>query len=148
MGETWSERDDATQRILKNSSKSWIELTVQRTPDYVKADLDEPHHRPHEPFEDRNFNGFWDDDPNLEEHWLDLNENSKDMSGADDVYQPDLPGGDSTIYYRNGLSSDRRLNRDETEETSGNGTSIHGINQRFGRKFKIISFRWLNEQDV
>ena len=33
MGETWSERGVATQRILKNSSKSWIELTVQRTPD-------------------------------------------------------------------------------------------------------------------
>ena len=148
MGETWSELSADSQKVYKPSSKAWIELTVQRTPDYVKADLDEPHHRPHEPFEDRNFNGFWDDDPNLEEHWLDLNENSKDLTGADDVYQPDLPGGDSSIYYRHGLSSDRRLNRDETEETSGNGTSIHGINQRFGRKFKIISFRWLNVQDV
>lgn len=148
MGETWSELSADAEKVYKPSSKAWIELTVQRTPDYVKADLDEPYHRPHEPFEDRNFNGFWDDDPSHEEHWLDLNENSKDLSGADDVYQPDLPGGGSSIYYRDGLSSDQRLNRDETEETSGFGTSIHGINQRFGRKFKIISFRWLNEQDV
>ena len=26
--------------------------------------------------------------------------------------------------------------------------SYQGINQRFGRKFKIVKFRWLNENDV
>ena len=41
------------------SSRAWIELTVQRTPDYVKSDIDSPHHRPHEPFEDINFDGMW-----------------------------------------------------------------------------------------
>ena len=40
------------------TSRSWIELTVQRIPDYVKSDLDAPHHRPHEPFEDKNFDGM------------------------------------------------------------------------------------------
>ena len=76
MGETWSEwTNDSESKVIKPSAKAWIELTVQRTPDYVKADLDPPHRRPHEPFEDRNFNGYWDDDPTMDEHWLDLNEN-------------------------------------------------------------------------
>ncbi|MAK28840.1 MAG: hypothetical protein CMI22_10855 [Opitutae bacterium] len=144
MGETWSERDVATQRILKNSSKSWIELTVQRTPDYVKSDLDAPHRRPHEPFEDRNLNGYWDDDSSVDEHWLDLNEN------GDYVQQPDLPGvGEGQgNRFRDGLKSDLPLARDPNEESDTDDISIMGINQRFGRKFKIIKFRWLKEQDV
>ena len=56
MGENLKNKNDQTQ------SKAWIELTVQRIPDYIKSDIDHPHHRPHEPFEDRNFNGYWDAD--------------------------------------------------------------------------------------
>ena len=52
----------------------------------LKPDVDPPHSRPHEPFEDRNFNGYWDDDPTMEEHWLDINEN------GEFVNKPDLPG--------------------------------------------------------
>ena len=37
----------------KSNARSWIEVVVQRTPDYVKPDLDAPHHRPHEPFMDQ-----------------------------------------------------------------------------------------------
>ena len=40
------------------SSRAWIELTVQRVPDYINSELDAPHHRPHEPFEDANFDGI------------------------------------------------------------------------------------------
>ena len=32
----------------QNQGRAWIELTVQRTPDYIKSALDAPHHRPHE----------------------------------------------------------------------------------------------------
>ena len=39
----------------------------------MKADLDAPHHRPHEPFKDINFNGYWDN--GMDEHWIDLNRN-------------------------------------------------------------------------
>ena len=144
MGETWSERDQKTQTFLKRSSKSWIELTVQRTPDYVKSDLDAPHRRAHEPFEDRNLNGYWDDDSSMDEHWLDLNEN------GDYVNMPDLPGvGEGQgNRFRDGLKSDLPLARDPYEEADNDEISIMGINQRFGRKFKIIKFRWLKEQDV
>jgi hypothetical protein len=144
MGETWSEVDKRTERILKRSSKSWIELTVQRTPDFVKSDLDAPHRRPHEPFEDRNLNGYWDDDSSMDEHWLDLNENGNYID------LPDLPGvGDGQgNRFRDGLRSDLPLARDPDEEADNDDISIMGINQRFGRKFKIIKFRWLKEQDV
>ncbi len=144
MGETWSEVDKRTEKILKRSSKSWIELTVQRTPDFVKSDLDAPHRRPHEPFEDRNLNGYWDDDSSMDEHWLDLNEN------GNYVDLPDLPGvGDGQgNRFRDGLRSDLPLARDPDEEADNDDISIMGINQRFGRKFKIIKFRWLKEQDV
>jgi hypothetical protein len=35
---------------------------------------------------------------------------------------------------------------EDTQSTSQ--ISYQGINQRFGRKFKIIRFRWLREEDV
>ncbi len=132
-----------------NSSKAWIELTVQRIPDYVKPDIDAPHHRPHEPFEDRNFNGYWDSGPSAE-HWLDLNQNSWDTDGGylSDAY-PDLPGSPiGKDWYADGLASDLPLEVDPDEEDSSAPYSRLGINQRFGRKFKIIKFRWLKEQDV
>jgi len=40
------------------------------------------------------------------------------------------------------------LNVDAAEESSADGISRMGINQRFGRKFKIVKFRWIREQDV
>ena len=132
-----------------NSSKAWIELTVQRIPDYVKPDIDAPHHRPHEPFEDRNFNGYWDSGPSAE-HWLDLNQNSWDTDGGylSGAY-PDLPGSPiGKDWYADGLASDLPLEVDPDEEDSSAPYSRLGINQRFGRKFKIIKFRWLKEQDV
>ena len=133
-----------------NSSKSWIELTVQRIPDYVKPDLDGPHHRPHEPFEDRNFNGYWDSGPGAE-HWLDLNQNSWDLDGDHlSDSNPDLPGKPKRgrNWYADGLASDLPLEVDSEEEDPSAPYSRLGINQRFGRKFKIIKFRWLKEQDV
>ena len=131
----------------KIPAKAWIELTVQRTPDYVKPHLDAPHHRPHEPFEDRNLNGYWDNDPSFSEHWLDLNQNGMDTKGEQTLgdAQPDLPGRG---IYRDGFDSDLPLNPDPDEEDSSATVSRMGINQRFGRKFKIIKFRWIKEQDV
>jgi hypothetical protein len=133
-------------------SKAWIEVTVQRIPDYIKPNLDGPHHRPHEPFEDRNFNGYWDNDLTFVEHWLDLNQNGMDEEGVkttDSV--PDLPGVGRTeeeSRYADGLPSDIELNVDREEESEETKFSRLGINQRFGRKFKIIKFRWIKEQDV
>jgi hypothetical protein len=48
------------------------------------------------------------------------------------------------------MPSDLPLNVDLQEESVSSqlGLSFMGINQRFGRKFKIVSFRWLREQDV
>ena len=152
MGESPASEDNPI------SSRSWIEVTVQRVPDYVKASLDAAHHRPHEPFEDRNFDGIWN---GRDEYWLDLNQNSrKSQSGRlVDVSNgiesgPDLPGvGDTQAYslYAVGLASDRKLNEDKHEEVlsnPGKDVSRKGINQRFGRKFKIIKFRWLRENEV
>ena len=137
------------------SSRAWIELTVQRTPDYVKSDIDAPHHRPHEPFEDKNFDGIWN---GRDEHWLDLNQNSRNREGSDVTSGPeggpDLPGIGKTgasDLFADGLKSDLKLNQDQLEETLSNpdkDISYQGINQRFGRKFRIVKFRWLNENDV
>ena len=137
------------------SSRAWIELTVQRTPDYIKSELDAPHHRPHEPFEDMNFDGIWN---GRDEHWLDLNQNSRNKEGSDVTSGPeggpDLPGIGKTganDLFADGLKSDLKLNQDPSEETLSNpdkDISYQGINQRFGRKFRIIKFRWLNEKDV
>ena len=132
-------------------AKSWAELVVQRTPDYVKPDIDAPHHRPHEPIKDTNLNGYWDD--GLGEHWIDLNRN------GDTQPRPDLPGvGElgKEKDYRDGMLSDLKLRMDGQEEvpTDMDNTpdapniSYLGINQRFGRKFKIIRFRWLREDEV
>jgi len=44
-----------------------------------------------------------------------------------------------------------KLKEDKFEETLSNpdkDISYQGVNQRFGRKFKIVKFRWLNENDV
>jgi hypothetical protein len=126
-------------------AKAWAELVVQRTPDYVKPDLDAPHHRPHEPIKDTNLNGYWDD--GLGEHWIDLNRN------GDTQPRPDLPGvGElgKEKDYRDGMLSDLKLQMDSQEEDSSSSAQISylGINQRFGRKFKIIRFRWLREDEV
>ena len=143
--------DTFTIRVLgetssSNTARAWIELVVQRTPDYIKPDLDPPHHRPHEPHKDLNLNGYWDDSGKLNEQWLDLNRN------GELVARPDLPGvGESGRLrdYRDGLLSDLPLSIDPQEEDGAlRGISIKGINQRFGRKFKIIQFRWLRSQDV
>ena len=148
MGESPSIKDQPF------SSQAWIELTVQRVPDYINSDIDAPHHRPHEPFEDANFDGVWNGD----EHWLDLNKNSRDEEGNDVTNGvgagPDLPGvGDTGAddMFADGLRSDLKLKEDKFEETLSNpdkDISYQGINQRFGRKFKIVKFRWLNENDV
>jgi hypothetical protein len=137
----------------KMNSRAWLEITVQRIPDYIKPDLDAPHHRPHEPFEDRNFNGYWDNDPSFVEHWLDLNQNGMDEEGESTLpgAVPDLPGVGRTNeknWFADGLYSDLKLNADLEEEPSGTKFSRMGINQRFGRKFKIVKFRWIKEQDV
>ena len=129
----------------KTRAKAWAELVVQRTPDYVKPDLDSPHHRPHEPFKDINLNGYWDN--GLNEHWIDLNRN------GDTQPQPDLPGvGElgKEKDYRDGMLSDLKLQMDPQEEDAESSSQIsyQGINQRFGRKFKIVRFRWLREDDV
>ena len=144
---TSARSDTFTIRVMGETdgnmpARTWIELVVQRIPDYVKADLDAPHHRPHEPFKDINFNGYWDN--GMDEHWIDLNRN------GDKQDTPDLPGSASS-KYRDGMPSDLGLNLDgqeESDDESEVGVSFLGINQRFGRKFKIVRFRWLREQDV
>ena len=49
-----------------------------------------------------------------------------------------------------GMPSDLRLEMDEKEEDTESeiGVSFLGINQRFGRKFKIVRFRWLRANEV
>jgi hypothetical protein len=143
---TSARSDTFTVRVLgesgsQNVAKAWIELVVQRTPDYVKADMDAPHHRPHEPFKDENLNGYWDN--GASEEWIDLNRNGNSRGF------PDLPGEESA-KYRDGMSSDLGLQLDPQEEDVGSnvGMSFLGINQRFGRKFKIVRFRWLREDEV
>jgi len=32
--------------------------------------------------------------------------------------------------------------------STGSGTTITPANQRFGRKFRIVSFRWLTPNDI
>jgi hypothetical protein len=48
------------------------------------------------------------------------------------------------------MLSDLKLKMDPQEEDTQSTSQIsyQGINQRFGRKFKIIRFRWLREEDV
>ena len=140
----------------QTQSKAWIELTVQRVPDYVKADIDHPHHRPHEPFEDRNFNGYWDADAvGSPEHWIDQNQNSRKRTSVGGTIQlnsgyfPDKAG--SNPFFADGLDSDLPIKKDPGEEVVSNmnsDVSHKGINQRFGRKFKIVKFRWLSARDV
>jgi hypothetical protein len=137
----------------KVESRAWIEVTVQRIPDYIKPGIDAPHHRPHEPFEDRNFNGYWDNDPSFVEHWLDLNQNGMDSDGEQTLQDavPDLPGVGTLgkmKFFADGLYSDLHLNEDPEEEPVVDKASRMGINQRFGRKFKIVGFRWIKDQDV
>lgn len=142
--------DTFTVRVMgetsgKSPAKAWLELVVQRTPDYVKSDLDAPHHRPHEQFRDSNLNGYWDNGSMITEHWIDSNHN------GDEVSYPDLPGvgeGGIEADYRDGIKSDKRLSLDLQEDVDESPMSWMGINQRFGRKFKIIRFRWLRPQDV
>ena len=48
------------------------------------------------------------------------------------------------------MLSDLKLQMDWQEEDpeSTSQISYQGINQRFGRKFKIVRFRWLREDEV
>ena len=51
--------------------------------------------------------------------------------------------------YRDGLISDKELKIDDQEERrGGKEISYLGTNQRFGRKFKIVRFRWLRANEV
>ena len=153
MGETDATLNDTVKNNpASTQSKAWIELTVQRVPDYISNELDNPHHRPHEPFEDRNFNGYYN--PEIKEHWIDLNQDSIVPDGKGDVkvdqdaYYPNLP---ATNTFADGLKKDIPLNLDPNQEDADNKSvtvSRMGVNQRFGRKFKIIKFRWLKPQDV
>ena len=82
-----------------------------------------------------------------------MNQNGLDELGEQTLGDavPDLPGVGKTgerNWYADGLPSDLKLNSDEEEEPSEAKFSRMGINQRFGRKFKIIKFRWIKEQDV
>ena len=138
---------------MHKGNRAWIELTVQRTPEYVKSELDAPHHRPHEPFEDRNLDGYWNNEASFREHWLDLNQNGINPEGTDTLPDavPDLPGAGVSAgvdWFADGLNSDLKLNDDPEEEPDDTVFSTMGINQRFGRKFKIIKFRWIKDQDV
>ena len=140
-----------------DAAKAWCEVTVQRVPDYVKSHVDPPHHRPHEPFADENYDGIW----NAEEWWLDLNLNREtinhstgklyDKSNGPGTY-PDLPGGINGGPFKVGLSSDLPLKPDPdlegTMSSNANFISTKGINQRFGRKFRIVKFRWLRMDEV
>ena len=65
------------------------------------------------------------------------------LSKKTDAY-PNLAGDNPT--FADGLESDLPLTKDPDEEDATNNSvtvSRMGINQRFGRKFKIIKFRWL-----
>jgi len=62
---------------------------------------------------------------------------------------PNLAGDNPS--FADGLESDLSINKDPDEEevSNMNSTVSHkGINQRFGRRFKIIKFRWLKAQEV
>lgn len=136
--------------------KRWCEVTVQRLPDYVKSQVDAPHHRPHEPFADENFDGVW----SSREEWLDLNLNRETVDREGNLIvksngpgtSPDLPGGNDAGKFQAGISSDLKLEPDPELEkgisSNQNFVSTKGINQRFGRKFRIIKFRWLMPNEV
>ena len=75
----------------------------------MKPHLDSAHHRPHEPFDDRDFNGYHNND----EPWLDLNQNGFDennnLVNNGINAGPDLPGVGKTgalATYKDGLQSD------------------------------------------
>ena len=92
---------------------------MQRTPDYVKADIDAPHHRPHEPFMDQNLNGYWDEGLDQgPEPWTNLNYNKTDY--------PDLPG-DKNSHFRDGMPSDLSLNLDPQEEDVGSKKGFRSL---------------------
>ena len=136
--------------------KRWCEVTVQRLPDYVKSQVDAPHHRPHEPFADENFDGIW----SSREEWLDLNLNRETVDRQGNLIvksngpgtSPDLPGGNDAGKFKVGISSDLKLEPDPELEkdmlSNPNFVSTKGINQRFGRKFRIVKFRWLMPNEV
>ena len=135
--------------------KRWCEVTVQRVPDYLKPHVDAPHHRPHEPFADDNFDGIWTDG----EEWLDLNLNRETVRSGRLVPKsnglgtsPDLPGGNTAGTFKVGISKDLKLEPDPELEkgmsSNPDFVSTKGINQRFGRKFRIVKFRWLSANEV
>ena len=74
-----------------------------------------------------------------------------DKSNGPGTY-PDLPGGINGGPFKVGLSSDLPLKPDPdlegTMSSNANFISTKGINQRFGRKFRIVKFRWLRMDEV
>jgi hypothetical protein len=132
---TYGEPDEET------GIKRYCEAVVQRIPDYVingqdasfeqrsstPTPGDPAHHRPREPFDDWNGDGIWTDG----EPWLDLNQNSPNTSKllraqGNEEEEPDLPD--------TGWNSDREI--------------LNLTNRKFGRKFRIVKFRWLTEEEV
>jgi hypothetical protein len=132
---TYGEPDEET------GIKRYCEAVVQRIPDYVingqdasfeqRSSIPTPgdpaHHRPTEPFDDWNGDGIWTDG----EPWLDLNQNSPNTSKllraqGNEEEEPDLPD--------TGWNSDREI--------------LNLTNRKFGRKFRIVKFRWLTEEEV
>ena len=132
---TYGEPDEET------GIKRYCEAVVQRIPDYVingqdasfeqRSSIPTPgdpaHHRPREPFDDWNGDGIWTDG----EPWLDLNQNSPNTSKllraqGNEEEEPDLPD--------TGWNSDREI--------------LNLTNRKFGRKFRIVKFRWLTEEEV
>jgi hypothetical protein len=132
---TYGEPDEET------GIKRYCEAVVQRIPDYVingqdasfeqrsstPTPGDPAHHRPREPFDDWNGDGIWTDG----EPWLDLNQNSPNTSKllraqGNEEEEPDLPD--------TGWNTDREI--------------LNLTNRKFGRKFRIVKFRWLTEEEV
>jgi hypothetical protein len=133
---TYGEPDEET------GIKRYCEAVVQRIPDYVingqdasfeqrsstPTPGDPAHHRPTEPFDDWNGDGKWTDG----EPWLDLNQNSPNTSKlgraqGNEKDEPDLP---DTGWS----NTDREI--------------LNLTNRKFGRKFRIVKFRWLTEEEV
>ena len=129
--------------------KRYCEAVVQRIPQYVVNEKevsfdynqgrevpgDPARHRPREPFDDWNGDGEW----NSGEPWLDLNRNAPYSSRlgpaqGNEMEQPDLPGGPAAGAFSAGLPSDQPLQ--------------NRLNEKFGRQFRIVKFRWLTEDEV
>jgi len=138
---------------VDTGAKRYCEAVVQRIPDYVinersasyeQGDYepvagDPAHHRPLEPFDDGPPHGIFDGVWTSGEPWLDLNQNAPyshqlQRAQGPEVEEPDLPGGKGVGKFSAGLRSDLELK--------------NFTNRRFGRKYRILKFRWLTEEEV